>query len=172
MGFDVGDVRLFVGGDAFVLIVPFGKQESDGTTHQLGEVPDDEPSVFAGEFDFPTEGEVIANEHTGTGDDASGDCLVVAVTESEHPAIIIAGFLGMDFHEAEVALALVGQRMGLVADPQVGGGQGSLDRGDQLVMWDGTPAIGGPGCVDGADFIEVHMRGSAVKDEIGAATRR
>jgi hypothetical protein len=172
MGFDVGDGRLFVGGDAFVLIVPFGKQKADGTADQLRQVADNETGVFASEFDLTTEGEIVANEHTGPGDDARGECFVVAVSQTEHPAIVIAGGLGVDFHEAKVALAFMGQRMGLVADPQVGGGQGSLHGCDQLMVRNGAPALSGPGCVNGADFVEVHMGGSAVKGEVGAASWR
>lgn len=52
VGFGVGDLGFFVGGDAFVLIVPFGEQETDGATDELGEVADDEPCVFAREFDL------------------------------------------------------------------------------------------------------------------------
>ena len=46
-----------------------------------------------------------------------------------------------------------------------------MNGGDQLMVRYGTPTIGGARCVDGADFIEVHMGGSAVKGEIGAASR-
>lgn len=35
VGFNVGNVRFFVGDDAFALIVPFGEQESYGTADQL-----------------------------------------------------------------------------------------------------------------------------------------
>ena len=73
----------------------------------MGEVADDEPGVFAGELDLATEREIVANEHTGSGDDAGGECFVVAVSQTEHPAIVIAGGLGVDFHQAEVALAFV-----------------------------------------------------------------
>jgi hypothetical protein len=93
VGFNVGDLGFFVGGDAFVLIVPFCEEEADGATDQLGEVADDEPGVFAGEFDLTTEGEIIANEHTGTGDDTCGELLVVAVPETKNPAIVFTGFL-------------------------------------------------------------------------------
>ena len=172
MGFDVGDVRFFVGSDAFVLIMPFGEQESDGATHQLRQVADDEPGVLAGEFDLAAEAQIVANEHAGPGDDAGGERFVVAVTEAEHPAVVVAGFLGMDFHEAEVALALVGQRVCLRADAQVGGGQGALHGGDELMMRNRAPTVGVTWCGNGADFVEVHMRGSAMQGEVGAAAWR
>gem|GEM_PF-3532216 len=77
VGFDVGDVRLFVGGDAFVLIMPFGEQGSDGATDQLREIPHVEPGVFADEFDLATERQIIANQHCGTGNDVGGERFVV-----------------------------------------------------------------------------------------------
>ena len=52
MGFDVGDLGFLVSGDAFVLIVPFGEQESDGAADQLRQVAHDEPRVFARELDL------------------------------------------------------------------------------------------------------------------------
>jgi hypothetical protein len=120
--------------------MPFGEQESDGAADQLWEVADDEPGVFAGEFDLAAERQVIAHEHTGSGDDAGGERLVVVVPQAEHPAVVIAGFLGVEFHQAEAALAFMRQRVCLGADAQVGGGQCLLDRGDELVMRDGAPA--------------------------------
>ncbi len=122
MGFDVGDVSLFVSCDAFVLIMPFGQEKADGSTDQLGQVADDETCVLACEFDLATEAQIVTNENTGTRDNASRKGLVVAVSETEHPAIIITGGLGMDLHQSKIALTFVGQRMGLIADPQVGGG--------------------------------------------------
>ena len=55
MGFNVGDLGFFVGSDAFVLIMPFGEQESDGATDQLRQVSHDESGVFAREFDLAGE---------------------------------------------------------------------------------------------------------------------
>lgn len=139
VGFGVGDLGLFVGGDAFVLIVPFGEQETDGVADELGEVADDEPGVFAGEFDLTTEGEVVANEHTGSCNDTCGELLVVAVPKSKNPAIIVTGFLGVDFHQSKIPHSIVCQAVGLGADAKTGGFQGILNRGDELVMRDGTP---------------------------------
>ncbi len=107
MGFNVCDLSFFVGGDAFVLIMPFGQEKADGATDQLGQVADDEPGVFTCEFDLATEAQIVANENTGTSDNASRKGLVVAVSETEHPAIVIAGLLCVDLHQSKVALAFV-----------------------------------------------------------------
>ena len=166
VGFGVGDLGFFVGGDAFVLIVPFCEQETDGATDELGEVADDEPGVFAGEFDLTTEGEVVANEHTGTGNDACGELLVVAVPKSKNPAIIITGFLGVDFHESKIPHSIVGQAVGLGADAQTGGFEGVLDGGDELVVRDGTP---GGGWIRGGNFanlLQIDVMSAAMKGEV------
>lgn len=139
VGFGVSDLGFLVGGDAFVLIVPFGEQETNGATDELGEVSDDEPGVFAGELDLTTEGEVVANEHTGSGNDSSGELFVMAVPETENPAIVVTGFLGVDFHQSKIPHSIMSQAVGLGADAQTGGFEGFLDGGDELVMRDGTP---------------------------------
>ncbi len=139
VGIGVRDLGFFVGGDAFVLIVPFREQETDGATDELGKVSDDEPGVFAGEFDLPAEGEVIANEHTGTGNDSCRELLIVAVPKSKNPAIVVTGLLGVDFHQAKIPHSIVGHTVGLGADAQTGGFEGLLDGGDELVVRDGTP---------------------------------
>jgi len=98
--------------------------------------------VLPCEFDLAGEREVITNEDAGTRHNSCGKGLVVAVAEAQHPAVIHIGFLGMDFHEPEVALPLVGQGVGLRADAQIGGRQRLLDGVNQLVVGYGTPAVG------------------------------
>jgi|UniRef100_UPI0037840FA4 hypothetical protein len=61
------------------------------------------------------------------------------------------------------------QRVRLGADAQVGGGQGALHGGDELMMWNGAPTVGVTRSRNGADFFEVHMGSTAVQGEIGAA---
>lgn len=139
VGIGVGDLGFFVGGDAFVLIVPFCEQETNGAADELREVADDEPGVFAGEFDLTAEGEIIANEHTGTGNDPCGELLVVAVPKSKNPAIIITGFLGVNLHQTKIPHSIMCEAVGLGADAQTGGFEGFLDSGDELVVRDGTP---------------------------------
>ena len=172
VGFRVGDLRLFVGRDAFVLIVPFGEQEANGATDELGQVADDEPSVFAGEFDLTTKGEVVAYEHTGTGNDTCGELLVVAVPKSKNPAIVVTGFLGMDFHEAKIPHSIMGQAMSLGADAQTGGFEGLLDRGDELVMRDGAPGGGWVRCRNLADLLQIDVMSATVQDQVWGSTWR
>ena len=169
MGFNVGDIGFFVGGDAFVLIMPFGEQESDGAADQLRQVAHDEPGVFSGEFDLAGERQVVTNEDRGTSDNTSRKGLVVAVTETQNPAIIVVGFLGVDFHETEISLALMGQRMSLRTDAQVGAGQRALHSADEFRMRDGAPALRMARRGDGADFVELDMRGTAMQHEVRAA---
>ena len=108
--------------------------------------------MFACEFDLVGERQVVTNEDAGPGDNAGGERLVVAVTQPEYPAVVVAGFLCVGFHETEVALSLMGQRMSLRADAQVGGDQRALDGGDEFRMLDGTPTVGGTRCFDIVDL--------------------
>ena len=169
MGFDVGDLSFFVGSDAFVLIMPFGEQESDGTTDKLRQIAHNESSVFAREFNLAGERQVVANEDACPGDDAGGERLIMAVTQPEHPAVIVTGFLSMDFHETKISLALVGQRVSLGADAQVGGGKRALHGADEFRMRDGAPALRVARSGNGSDFVEFDMRGTAVQHEVRAA---
>jgi hypothetical protein len=57
-------------------------QFADGLLHQEGQITLDVSSVFSREFDFTAKREIITCEHAGTGDDTSGECLVVTVSDA------------------------------------------------------------------------------------------
>lgn len=156
VGLDVIDFSLFVGGDAGVHRVPFRQEQSNRPGHQLGQVTIDEPGVFPRELYIPIEAEVVANEDTGTSDNACREGFVMGVPKTDNPAVIflLIFLLCVDFHQAEVALAFMGQRMSLGADAQVGGFESVLDGGDQFVMRDRTPARRGAGCLYLADILQ------------------
>ena len=59
--------------------------------------------------------------------------------------------------------------MCLSADFEVGGGECLLNRGDELVMRNGTPAFRVTGRGDRTDFIKVHVLSAAVKNKVGCA---
>ena len=59
--------------------------------------------------------------------------------------------------------------MCLSSDFEVGGGECLLDRGDELMVRNGTPALRVTGRDDRADFLKVHMLSAAVKSEIGGS---
>jgi hypothetical protein len=170
VGFGIGDLGFFVGGDAFVLIVPFCEQQTDGATDELGEVSDDEPGVLAGEFDLTTEGEVVAYENTGTGNDTCRELLVVAVPKSKNPAIIITGIPGVNLHQTKIPHSIMCQAVGLSADAQTGGFEGFLNRGDELAMRDGTPGGGWIRGWDFADILQIDVMSATMKDEVRCST--
>lgn len=142
MGPGVVNVRFFVGSNAFILIVPFRQEEPDRPRHKLRQVTIDKPGVFASELDVSVEGQVIADEDAGAGDNASWERFIVAVSETQDVGIILALVfqLGVDFHESEIPLAFMGQGMGLVSNTQVCPFEGSLNGGNQIVMRDRMPA--------------------------------
>jgi len=91
------------------------------------------------------------------------------VSESDNPAVVLSLvlLLCVDFHQTEVALTLMGQRMSLGADAQVGRFEGVLDGSDQLMVRDGTPTRRGAGCLHLADILQINVRGAAMQDEVG-----
>ena len=167
MRFNVGDLCFFVGGDAFVLIVPFCEQEANGTTDQLWQVTIDEPGVFASEFDLATEAQIVTNEDTGSRDNSSWEFFIMAVSKPKNPAIIVAGFLGVDFHQTKIALAFMAEAVCLSTDGEVGGLEGVLNLADELMMRDWAPAICGAWCPDFTHFIQLHVLSAAVENEVG-----
>lgn len=139
----VRDFGFFVGSDTAILLMPLRHELTDGALGNQWEVTGDKFRVLPGKFYFAAEAEVIADEHGGTSDDASRERLIVAVSESEHPAIIIAGFLPVDFHETEITLTFVAETVRLIADGQVGDRQRSLHGFDQFQMRNGIPSFCG-----------------------------
>ena len=165
------DVVVFVSGDALVLIVPLRDELTNSPLGNHGQIPQDEPGVLARELDLATEAKVVANEHTGPSDNAGGERLVVAVAQPQHPAVVVAGgVLGMDFHKAEVALTLVTEAVGLVANGEVGLHQRSLHGPNQFQMRDRVPGVSVTGGADGSHFIQLGGLRTAMKNEIGAAS--
>lgn len=78
----VFDVGFLVGSDAFVLVMPFRHELTDGSLSDPGEVSDDEPGVLSGEFDLPREGKVVADKNRSAGDNTCRKGLVMAVSET------------------------------------------------------------------------------------------
>lgn len=171
VGLSVADLSLFIGGDALVLVMPFRHEFSDGPSHHLGKVTVDEPGVLACEFDLAAKAQIVTNKYCSPGHDTGGECLVVTVAQAEHPAVVVAGSLSVDFHETKVALSFVRQRMGLRADAQVGGGKSFLNGGDQLMMRNRTPARGGAWCPHFVHFGKIYALCAAVENKIGMPGR-
>ena len=94
----------------------------------------------------------------------------MAVPETQNPAIIIAGFLSVDFHEAEVAHAVVGQAVSLGADAQTGGFEGFLNGVDELVVRDGTPGGGWSRGGNLTNLLQIDVMSAAVEDEVRSST--
>ena len=66
----------------------------------------------------------------------------MTVPDTDHPAIVVAVLLAVDFHQTKIPLAFMRQRMCLVADGEPGRFEGFLDGVDEIGMRDRTPAFG------------------------------
>ncbi len=142
MGDGVFNIGFLVGTDAFVLVMPFAHELTDGSLSDPGKVSDDEAGVFSGEFDLPGKGEVVAHKNASAGDNTCWKGLVMAVSETEHPTVVIIVLRAKNFHQTEVSMAFMTETVGLGADAQIGALEGLLHGLDQPVMRDGTPAGG------------------------------
>lgn len=167
VGFRVREFIFLVGGDAGVHVVPALGQAAHGTDGETGEVVHDVSGVLAGDFDLAGKGEVVADEHRRSHDEASREHLVVAVAEAEHVGVVFGLIAVGDLEQAEVAVTTLGQGVGLIDDPHVRGGEGLLDLADEGVVRDGVPGVGGGWCADGGDLFTGDSSGTAVEDEVG-----
>ncbi len=91
----------------------------------------------------------------------------MAVAQAEHPAVILVVFATLDFHEAEVAHAVVGEAVGLRADGQTVATNGAFHLLHQFDVRDRTPAFCGMRGGDGDDFLPFSGTSTAVEDEVG-----
>jgi hypothetical protein len=164
------EIGELVAGDAAVLMVPALHQFTYGTLHELWQITQDEPGVFAGEFHLATKGEIVAAKDRGTGDDASGEGLVVTVAQAEHPAVILIGHTALDFHEAEVAHAVVSQAVGLCANGEAVAADGAFHMIHQFDVRDGSPAFGGARCGHVDNLMAFGSTSTAMQEEVGVMT--
>lgn len=112
----IGDDSVFVGRDAGVLVVPLLNEPADGAFHKLRQVTADEPRVLSGELHLTGKAEVVTDENRRSGDDSRREGLVVGVSQPKHPAVVTAGRVRVNFHEPEVPLAVVRERVRLGSD--------------------------------------------------------
>ena len=152
----VPEFRFLVGLDASILVMPFGHQLADGTLGEHGQIAVNEPGVLPGEFRLAAEAQVVADKHAGPRDDARREGLVVAVTQAQHPAVVLTGLLTVDLHQSEVALTVVAEAVRLVANAQVRGGERAPDGADQLIVGDRLPGEGRRWGSDGRDFAVIN----------------
>lgn len=112
----VVDPLVLVGIESGGLVMPLLQHSANPGFNQMRQITNDVPGVLPGQLDLSAEAEVVANEHTGTGHYTSRECFVVGIPQAQHPAIIVVVVAILDFHEAEIPLTLVAQRMSEVAD--------------------------------------------------------
>ena len=167
----VVDVGQLVVGKPGVLVIPAVHQPADGGLDEAGQIPSDETGVFSGQFDLTRKRQIIANHYLSTCDDSCRERLVVGVADPQHPAIISTGCALLDFHQSEVTGAVMAQAVGLIADDEAVGSEGLFDMGHQRDVGDGSPGLGGPRRFDVHDLFAFHRPGSAMQQEVWAATR-
>ena len=99
-------------------------------------------------------------------------CGVVAVAQAEHEGVVARGAGGGDLDETEVTVATVAERVGLIDDFEVGGGERTLDLFDESQVWDRRPGRRREWRGNGAHLRALDGGGAAVKDEIAGFHER
>jgi len=105
-----------VGADAGILMMPALDQLTNSPLDELGQIPVNKPSMFPGNLHLAAEAEVVTNEDTGSRNNASRENFVMAIPKAENPAVIGIGLFPLNFEQAEVAVTVMGQAVGLIAD--------------------------------------------------------
>ena len=114
-----------VGGDAgFHADQPL-TELADCTGGQLPEIPDGEPGMFAPDLDQPGKRQIIANEDPCARHDAGREGFVMAVSQAHNPSVAVLKNVPARGHlnDAEVAVAIVADRMCLPEEVEAGIGQ-------------------------------------------------
>ncbi len=118
VSYGVIDLPILVSIEPLRLIMPFLEHAPDTGGDKTREITDDEAGVLSRQFDLTGKRQIVANHDTGPGDDASRECLVMAVPDSENPAVIVVVVAVEDFHQPEVPGAVVGEAMGGCSDSE------------------------------------------------------
>ncbi len=161
--FDLGE---FVDREAGVLMMPAIHEFADGALDEARQVAGDVRGVLAGQLYLTGEAEVVADENARAGGDAGGEGFVVRVPQAEHPAVILSGFVTLNFHEAEVAQTVVAQAVGLGADDEAVAFECVLDLSDEFEVRERSPGGRGAGRGHELDFLAFDFLPSAMEAEI------
>ena len=161
----VAETLFFINRDPTILIVPFLHQFADGPAYQLRQIPDDESGVLPCEFNLSTEGQVIAYKDLCPGGDACWEGFVVAITKTQHPAVVVTtGDLGLNFHEPEISGTVMRQAVSRRCNCEVGNSENFLDVLNQLQVWDRRPRFRGARSRDGLNLTALDAMRPAVEN--------
>ncbi len=94
----------------------------------------------------------------------------MTVAQAEHPAVVQIVFTTLDFHESEVAHAVVREAVRLGADDEAVAADGAFHILHQFDVRDGSPAFGGMRCGHLNDLMAFSGTSAAVEDEVGMGT--
>lgn len=161
--FDIGEL---IRRDARVLMVPAVHEFADGALNEARQITGDVRGVFARQLHLAGKAEVVADENTRPSGDACGECFVVAVSQSEHPAVVFSVLLAQDFHQSEIALTVVAQAVGLGSDDEAVRSECALDLGDKFEVRNGRPCGRRARRRHELDFGTFYFLSSAVEAEV------
>lgn len=162
----VGESEVLVGVDSLIELDELRSQATNRTRGQLPKVTKSEPSVLPTDLDEARERQIVANEDSGSSHEASRERLVVAVSQSHHPAVSVVerGIEWCDFQDPKVAVSAMadGVTFAQQVEPRVGELVG--DFLDEVAVREREPGVSGPGCLDAEERITLDDLSSAVEE--------
>lgn len=101
-----------------------------------------EAGVLAAEFDLSGEGEVIANQDMSPGDHGGRKSLVVAITQSDDPAVVdVRVSRELDLEESKVTGTVVTQGVGLPSEDESSMDKLFFNFGKEVFVRHGIPGF-------------------------------
>lgn len=168
VGLVVRDTLLLVGVDALVELKEAVTELPDGAAGEVAKVALGEAGVLAAEFDLSAEGEVVADEDLGSGDHGGREGFVVAVSQSDDPAVVAVLMLGeLDFEEAEIPGTFVANRVGLATEDEAAVAKLFFNFLKQVLVRHGIPGLGVRRCRDFGEGFASDLLRSAVEEKSG-----
>jgi hypothetical protein len=147
VGLAVVESQLAVCADAVFHADEFITELANRAGGQLTEIPDCKPGVFAANLDEAGKREVVADENPGAGDEASGEGLVVTVSQADDPAVSVPGNVtaGVDFQDAKISVSFVADGVSLGEDGKPGFGELGFHFFHQMTVGQRKPRVGRSG---------------------------
>ncbi len=166
MRLKVVDGARLVSLNALGVVAPSVQQLAECARKQHRQVAQDELGVTTSDLDLVVEGEIVADERSRTSVDASGERLVMRVTQADHSAdVLLLREVGdsRDLEQAEVAQAVASKGVSLLRDGESSVPHDLAQTLDQSEVRDGHPRIRGCGSGGFLNFRGFHGVTAAVQ---------
>jgi len=146
----IRETKVTVGLDSTVQFCELGSELTHRTGSELPEISHCKPGMLTPDLNEAREREIVANEDFRASNEASGKGFVVRVPQADNPAMTVV-WQGAElghFENAEVAIAIVADRMGLTEELEANVGELIFHFLDQMPVRERKPGFGCWWCLD------------------------